>query len=142
MRLRVIIVGAVVALSGCGVGSRGGVATNNVSACAAVLPLAGQTLRHHGTLVRVHRLRRGQAAAILRALGHPLPTQRPRASTRKRPAREPKRCLLVYRGPYRRGSVPRAPNQHGRYAVVIARARHPAVVAVVLTDRLPRSVRR
>jgi hypothetical protein len=48
----------------------------------------------------------------------------------------------VYRGPYPQGSVPRAPGQHGRYAVVIAKARHPAVVAVVLTDRLPPSVRR
>jgi hypothetical protein len=48
----------------------------------------------------------------------------------------------VYRGPYRQGSVPRVPGKHGRYAVVIAKARHPAVVAVVLTDRLPPSVRR
>ncbi len=142
MRPQVVIVGALVVLSGCGVGSRGGVATNNVSACAAVLPLARNTLGQHGTLVRVHRLRRGQAAAILRTLGHPLPTRRPRSPIRRPPGREPKRCLIVYRGPYRQGSVPRAPGQHGRYAVVIAKARHPAVVAVVLTDRLPPSVRR
>jgi hypothetical protein len=142
MSRRVVIVGALIVLSGCGAGSRGGVATNNVSACAAVLPLAGETLRHHGTLVRVHRLRRGQAAAILRAVGHPLPTRRPRSSTATRQGREPKRCLMVYRGPYRRGSVPRALDQQGRYAVVIAKARHPAVVRVVLTDRLPPSVRR
>ena len=141
MRPQVVIVGALVALCGCGVGSRGGVATNNVSACAAVLPLARNTLGH-GTLVRVHRLRRGQAAAILRALGHPLPTRRPPSPTRTSPGREPKRCLVVYRGPYPQGSVPRASGQHGRYAVIIAKARHPAVVAVVLTDRLPPSVRR
>jgi hypothetical protein len=142
MSRRVVIVGALVVLSGCGVGSRGGVATNNVSACAATLPLARDTLGHHGKLVRVHRLRRGQAAAILRALGHPLPPRRPRAPTGRRPGREPKRCLIVYRGPYRRGSVRRASDQHGRYAVVIAKARHPAAVAVVLTDRLPPRVRR
>jgi hypothetical protein len=142
MRPQVVLVSALVVLSGCGVGSRGGVATNNVSACAAVLPLARNTLGQHGTLIRVHRLRRGQAAAILRALGHPLPTRRPRSPTRRPPGREPKRCLIVYRGPYRQGSVPRAPGKHGRYAVVIAKARHPAVVAVVLTDRLPPSVRR
>jgi hypothetical protein len=141
MRPQVVIVGVLVVLCGCGVGSRGGVATNNVSACAAALPLARNTLSEHGTLVRVHRLRRGQAAAILRALGHPLPT-RPRSATRTSPGREPKRCLIVYRGPYAQGSVPRAPGQHGRYAVVIAKARHPALVAVVLTDRLPPGVRR
>lgn len=140
MRRRVIIVGALVVLSGCGVGSRGGVATNNVSACAAVLPLARNALGHHGTLVRLHRLRRGQAAAILRVLGHPLP-RHPRSPTRRRPGREPKRCLIVYRGPYRQGSVPRARGQHGRYAVIVAKARHPALVSVVLTDRLPPSVR-
>jgi hypothetical protein len=142
VRRAVVIVAAFVALSGCGVGSRGGVATNNVSACAAALPLAQDTLGHHGTLIRVHRLRRGQAAGILRAVGHPLPTPPARSSTRRRPGREPKRCLFVYRGPYRQGSVPRVPQQHGRYAVVVARARHPAVVAVALTDRLPPSARR
>lgn len=141
MRPLVIIVGALVVLSGCGVGSRGGVATNNVSACAAALPLVRNTLGQHGTLVRVHRLRRGQAAAILRSLGRPLPTRPPRPPTRP-PGREPKRCLIVYRGPYRQGSVPRARSEHGRYAVVIAKARHPALVAVVLTDRLPPGVRR
>ena len=142
MRLRVVIVAALVVLSGCGVGSRGGVATNNVSACAPALPLARNTLGQHGTLIRVHRLRRGQAAAILRALGRPLPTRHPRSPTRKPPRREPKRCLIVYRGPYPQGSVPRARSEHGRYAVVIAKARHPALVAVVLTNRLPPSVRR
>lgn len=142
MRRAAVIVGALVALSGCGVGSRGGVATNNVSACVAALPLVQDTLRHDGTLIRVHRLRRGQAAAILRAAGHPLPAPRARSSTRPRPGREPKRCLFVYRGPYRQGSVLRVPQQHGRYAVVVARARHPAVVAVALTDRLPSSARR
>ncbi|MDX6672927.1 MAG: hypothetical protein QOH11_345 [Solirubrobacteraceae bacterium] len=142
MRPRVVIVAALIVLSGCGVGSRGGVATNNVSACAAALPLARDTLGQHGTLVRVHRLRRGQAAAVLRALGRPLSTRPPRPPNRKPPGREPKRCLIVYRGPYRQGSVPRARSEHGRYAVVIAKARHPALVAVVLTDRLPPSVRR
>jgi hypothetical protein len=118
------------------------VATNNVSACAAVLPLARNTLGQHGTLIRVHRLRRGQAAAILRALRQPPPGRSARSRTPGPTGREPKRCLIVYRGPYRQGSVPRAPGKHGRYAVVIAKARHPAVVAVVLTDRLPPSVRR
>jgi hypothetical protein len=142
VRRGAVIVGALLALSGCGIGSRGGVATNNVSACAAALPLVRDTLRHHGTLVRVHRLRRGQAAAILRAVGHPLPAPRARSSTPRRTSREPKRCLFVYRGPYRQGAVPRVPQQHGRYAVVVARSRHPAVVAVALTDRLPASARR
>lgn len=142
MRRQVVIVAALVVLSGCGVGSRGGVATNNVSACAAALPLARNTLGHHGRLIRVHRLRRGQAAAILRALGRPLPARHSRSPSRKAPRREPKRCLIVYRGPYPQGSVRHARSEHGRYAVIIAKARHPALVAVVLTDRLPPGVRR
>jgi hypothetical protein len=126
-------------LPGCGIGTRGGTATNNVSACAPALPLAGDALGHRGTLIRIHRLKRGQTAAILRALGRPAPVQRPR-SGRPPAGKEPKRCLLVYRGPYARGSVPLARGEQGRYAVILARARHPQLFAVVLTDRLPPEV--
>jgi hypothetical protein len=132
----------VLLMAGCGIGSRGGTATNNVSACAAALPLAGEVVGHKGTLVRIHRLKRGQTAAILKALGHPIARRRPHTPPRRPAGKEPKRCLIVYRGPYPRGSVPAARNQHGTYAVILTRARHPSLVAVVLTDRLPPIVRR
>jgi hypothetical protein len=125
--------------AGCGIGTRGGTATNNVSACAPALPLAGDALGHRGTLIRIHRLKRGQTAAILRALGRPVPA-RHRPRPRPPEGKEPKRCLIVYRGPYARGSVPLARGEQGRYAVILARARHPQLVAVVLTDRLPPEV--
>lgn len=140
----VAVVGLFASLAGCGIGTRGGTATNNVSACAPALPLAGDAVGHKGTIIRIHRLRRGQAGAILRELGHPRsrPRRHPRPPAPDRPGqKEPKRCLIVYRGPYARGSVPLARNERGLYAVILARARHPQLVAVVLADRLPPDVR-
>jgi hypothetical protein len=138
--------GALVVLGGCGVGTRGGVATNNVSACSAVLPLARQAVHGHGRLVRIHRLRHGEAATLARALGHPIAGPHPQPTTGRRarqpPRREPKRCLIVYRGPYRRGDLAGARGQRGGYAVMIATARHPKIIQTILTDRLPPRVRR
>jgi hypothetical protein len=50
--------------------------------------------------------------------------------------------VFVYRGPYSTGSVPLAPDQHGRYAVIVARARHPEIVGIALADHLPAGVAR
>jgi hypothetical protein len=118
---------------GGGGGARGGVAINSSDSCVATLPLAFRTVHNRGKLVRVHRLRRGQSSDILRRLG--VPAAGPRLH-------EARRCIVIYRGSYTRKQFGHAVGQRGRYAVLIMKIRRPRVIHVVLTDALPRGVRR
>lgn len=118
---------------GGGGGARGGVEINTTGSCAGVLPLAFETVRKRGKLVRVHRLRRGQSADILRRLGVPVADSR---------GREARRCIVIYRGSYSRSQFAHAIGERGGYAVLIMKIRRPQLIELVLTDRLPRGVRR
>lgn len=142
-----VIVGAVIVLSGCSVPRGGDSATSDIAGCAAVLPVAHDTVRGSGTLVLVHRLSSGDVSALYAAVGAPPPTPpvrtpSPRSAPPSTPAgtqKPPKACLVVYQGDYRPGTVTGAdPAQHGRYALIVARVRHPLVERVLLTDELPR----
>jgi hypothetical protein len=121
--------------AGCGGGggARGGVAINSSDSCVGTLPLAFRTVHNQGKLVRVHRLRRGQSTDIVRRLG--VPAADPRL-------REARRCIVIYRGTYTRKQFAQAVGERGRYAVLIMKIRRPQVIRVVLTDALPRGVRR
>ncbi len=135
------------ALTACS-GPRGGLPLNAVSrdagSCAAVLPLAQDSVGHRGTLIAIHPLHRGEADTILRAMGHspaPGPAHpRQTAPPSHHPANLPKTCVVAYQGAFTAGEVALAPTEHGRYAVVILNVRHPAVRQLVLTDRLPPGV--
>jgi len=101
-------------------GPRGGLPLNAVSrdagSCAAVLPLALDSVGHHGTLVAIHPLRRGEADTILRALGRS-PAPRPAhprltAPPSHYPANLPKTCVVAYQGEFTAGEVALAPTAY------------------------------
>jgi len=121
----------------------------DIGSCAAVLPLARDSVGDRGTLVAIHPLRKGQADAITRAAGQspsprpsrsaapPAPTGTPRSSGAPK---SPGACVVAYRGPYLAGQLPSAPRDAGRYAVLILRVRHPVVRQLLVVDRLPPGV--
>ena len=115
----------------------------DVGSCAAVLPLAHDSVGDRGTLVAIHPLRKGQAEAITQAARKtPAPRPSPRAHppTPEKKPKGPGTCVIAYRGPYRAGQLPLAPRDAGRYAVLIMRVRHPVVRQLLLVDRLPPGV--
>ena len=153
-RGRRVITASVVALAvgvgqgGCSVPRGGNSATSEIAGCAAVLPLAHDTVHGVGALVVIHSLGRDDAAAIYRELGAPpLPAPPPPSPAVPPPAppaggqKPPKTCVVVYQGDYRPGSVTGAdPAATGRYALIIVRVRHPVVDRVLLVADLPRSL--
>lgn len=125
-------------------GPRGGSAlesvNNDASSCAAVLPAALRAVGNHGTLVALHPVRRGHYDAAVRALGEGSPKPAPKATHRpasRPPSNLPKACIVAYRGTWRRGELALAPQQSGRFAVVLLTVRHPKVRRLLLTDQLP-----
>ncbi len=130
-------------LTGC-VGPHGGVGDRlverDVDACAAVLPLALQSVGGRGRLVAIRPLRKGEDSAILREAGiqtSPLPTPDP-----VKTSKETKGCAIAYQGSYDAARLKGAFGGTGRFAVVLVRVRHPEVRAVLVTDTLPKDVKR
>jgi hypothetical protein len=144
--LSVVVLGAQMGCSGPRGGSSLHSLTSQVNSCAVTLPLARTTVSQRGRLVTIHPLRHGQADRIARTVEGLLskrpsgsPTVAPPATTRAThaPPLSAVACVVVYRGPYRRGDVAGAEQQRGRYALLIVRVRHPAVLRVFLVDQLP-----
>jgi hypothetical protein len=100
--------------------------TASTAACAVTLPIAERAIHGRGRLVAVRVVESGHVRKL--PLGVHLPSRR-------------RRCLLVYRGPYRNGDVAGARGA-GRYAIFFVRIRHPSLVRVAVSDQLPPEVRR
>lgn len=119
----------------------GASATSNVSACAAVLPLARNVVHDQGTLTVVRRISRDDADALSRKLGATPPVRSTALPGPHHPVRPgwPKACLVVYRGNYPPGTIAKAspPAVAGHYALIVLRVRHPAVDRILVTDQLP-----
>lgn len=132
-----------VLLTGC-VGPHGGVGDGlverDVDACAAVLPLALQSVGGQGRLVAIRPLKKGEGATILREAG--VQTSPPRTPDAGQTSKETKGCAIAYRGTYDATSLQGAFGSTGRYAVVFVRVRHPEVRAILVTDTLPKDVTR
>lgn len=130
-------------------GPRSGVsAINDVSGCAAVLPLANSIVHDEGRLTLIRWISKRDADALSRKLGVPPPASpRPPTQPRRRPHprlprvhhRWAKTCLVVYQGNYPQGTIAGAspPAVSGRYALLVLRVRHPAVEQILVTDRFP-----
>lgn len=122
--------------------------TGKVSGCAAVLPLANGIVHNEGTLTLVRRISKSEADALSRNLGAAPPAP-PRSQTGfpgpHRPVRFrwPKACVVVYHGDYPRGTIVGAspPAVAGHYTLMVLRVRHPSVERILVTDRLPPSLK-
>lgn len=142
------VVAAVVGLAGCSVPRGGNSAMNEVAGCAAVLPLARDTVHAHGQLVLVHSLGRKDADDLYREIGAPpLPKPTPPSGQPPPPpdpaagAPLPKTCIVVYQGTFAAGSVTGADaDASGAYALIVLRVRHPIVYRVLLTPTLPQNL--
>jgi hypothetical protein len=134
-------------------GPRGGSSlhslTSQVNGCAVTLPIARAAVTRRGKLVTIHPLRRGQAAQIVRTVegsegrrptGAPTSVPTATGPATHLPSLNVASCIVVYRGPYGRGAVEGARQQQGRYALMIVRVRHPAVLRAFVLDRLPRGL--
>jgi hypothetical protein len=144
----VAMAGIAFALAAACSGPRSGAsATTAVSGCAAVLPLARETVHDEGTLILVRRISRSDADALSRELGATPPLSSrsypgPPGPHPPGPSRGPKVCLVVYRGSYPKGTITGAspPAVAGRYALIVLRVRHPSLERVLVTSRLPRGL--
>lgn len=146
-----VLVAGVLGLSAtaCSVPRGGASASTEVAGCAAVLPLAKETVHGNGTLIAIRRVARSDIDAITREVGAtplPPPSSRPPSARPPRPTtgpttgpRLPRSCLVVYKGTYPPGSIAGAssPATSGHYALIILKVRHPAVSRVLVTDHLP-----
>ena len=122
----------------------GASATSDISACAAVLPLARNIVHDQGTLTLIRRINQTDADALASKLGvtptapsqpHPRhPRPHPAAQTR-----QPKTCLIVYHGNYPPGTITSAsrPAMAGHYALMVLRVRHASIDRVLVSNRLP-----
>jgi hypothetical protein len=145
--LGVLLIGA--AMAGCASPGGGASGRADVARCAAVLPLARDVVHGQGVLTLVRPVDRKTVDAISGELGvSPTPAARVHPTHPVSPNRTspplPRACLVVYRGDYPAGAIAGAlpaPGR-GRYALIVLRVRHPAVVRVLLADRLPTSARR
>lgn len=151
--LPLLVLSTVIGCSGPRGGSSLHSLTSQVNSCAATLPLARTTVSGRGRLVVIHPLRRGQADNIVRTVerltkqARPRPGPTPVATTAPvhppgphPPTLSATACVVVYRGPYQRAQVAGVAQEHGRYALLIIRVRHPAVLRGYLLDRLPRGL--
>lgn len=160
---RGLLAGALLALlCGCSGPRSGSSAVSAVGGCAAVLPVVQAVVPTSSRLVSVHALRRGDVARYLREVGAS-PGPSPSASAGDqledpprdlvpglRPSttpsasaspREPRGCVVVYRGPFPQGLPQADPGSTGEYALLFADVRHPQVRRVVLTSQLPAGLR-
>jgi hypothetical protein len=145
--LGVLLIGAAVA--GCASPGGGASGRADVARCAAVLPLARDVVHGQGVLTLVRPVDRKTIDAVSRELGvEPTPPPRAHPAHPASPSRPspplPRACLVVYQGDYPAGAITGALSEpaRGRYALIVLRVRHPAVVRVLLADRLPPSARR
>ncbi|MBV9315500.1 MAG: hypothetical protein JO100_17615 [Pseudonocardia sp.] len=142
----------VVVTVGCaGPGAPPATSTNN--ACIGVLPLAHQTVHGVGRLILVRRVSSVDVETIGRESGVvPFPPGPPGTPSSPSPSsapypdgrlRAPKLCLVVYQGNYPAGSVSgnESPRKAGHYVLVVAQARPPAKIGVLVTDVLPAHAR-
>ena len=134
-------------LAGCA-GPRSDATTNDVSGCAAVLPLARDVVHGHGTLTAIRKISRADLETLTREVGAtpPPPTVRhpprppvanpPRDAANPTGPALPKTCLIVYQGHYPPGAVTGAspPAVAGDYALIVLRVRHPEVTRVLDPD--------
>ncbi|MGH3718728.1 MAG: hypothetical protein ACRDRI_07785 [Pseudonocardiaceae bacterium] len=150
-RRRAVAAGAVIAIAAAAACSGSGSLTSvtgKVSGCAAVLPLANNIVHNEGTLTLVRRISRSEADTLSRKLGAtpPVPPQPLGGSSgAHRPVQFgwPKACLVVYRGDYPQGTIDGAspPAVAGHYTLMVLRVRHPSADRILVTDRLPSSLR-
>jgi hypothetical protein len=140
---------ALVLATACSGPRSGASATSDVSGCAAVLPLARNTVHDQGTLILIRRINQADADALAHKLGV-TPAAPPQPPMRHRPAqssartRQPKTCLIVYHGNYPQGTITAAspPAVAGHYALMVLRVRHPSVDRILVTDTLPSGLNR
>ncbi len=142
---RAVLAGIGLALAAACAGPGGGaLVTNDVSGCAAVLPLARDIVHDQGTLTFIRPINQTDADALARELGvtPPAPAQ-PHA--RHRPphppaqTRQPHTCLVVYHGNYPQGTIASAipPAVAGHYTLMVLRVRHPSIDRILVTNRPP-----
>jgi hypothetical protein len=126
--------------------------TSDVSGCAAVLPLARNVVHGQGTLTLIRRINQADADALARKLGvtpgvTPAAPPQPHADHQppRPPARtrQPKTCLIVYRGSYPQGTIANAspPAVAGHYALMVLHVRPPSIDRILVTDTLPRGLK-
>jgi hypothetical protein len=133
------LVPAMVMVTACSVPRGGNSPMSDVAGCAAVLPLARDTVHGKGSLVVVHSLGPKAADELYTELGAP-PRPRPSGVPAPPPTPDqlPKTCIVVYEGDYPAGSVTGADaGATGKYALIVARVRHPVVYRVLLSPTLP-----
>jgi len=134
-----------VGLAAC-TGPGGSASTNNDAGCAAVLPLARDTVHGQGTLTLIRRINGADADTITREAGVVPPAPPPGPRPPKPPPPNPvdgpplpKTCLVVYQGAYPPGAITgaSAPATAGHYALVVLRVRHPSIDRILITNTLP-----